>query len=175
MIRNNSKSIKLFSVPCSSVLKGIINDLPQTSSVIYLRTNTLSTNNDSARRKLKDNSQLKKTSEGRFSCDKCESSFARKNYLTTHIKSKHEGVKYACNQCDYQATQQSNLTVHIKSKHEGVKYACNECDQQFTLQQNLITHIKSKHEGLKYACNQCDFQATRHFNLTKHINLKHKA
>ena len=242
------KAHKIVLSACSSVFKSIISDLPQNSSVIYLKgiqhqemesilefmylgvatfyqermneflnvaknleikeiskdveyddenvsneepeipqnetyaeeevepqTNTLSSNVDSARRELKDNSQLKRTSEGRFSCDECESSFKRKNHLTSHIKSKHEGVKYACNQCDYQATQQSNLTVHIKSKHEGVKYACNECDQQFTLQHNLITHIKSKHEGLKYACNQCDYQATRHFNLTKHINLKHKA
>ena len=65
--------------------------------------------------------------------------------LTTHIQSKHEGVKYACNQCDYQAKQQGNLKIHIQSQHEGVKHDCNYCDYQATQQRNLKVHIKKKH------------------------------
>ena len=67
------------------------------------------------------------------------------NNLTTHIQSKHDGVKYACNQCDYHATQLSSLRVHIQNVHEGVKYPCNQCDYQATHQSNLTKHTKKKH------------------------------
>ena len=55
----------------------------------------------------------------------------------------------ACNHCDYQATQQGNLTTHIQSKHEGVKYACNQCDFQASMQSALAIHIQSNHEGVQ--------------------------
>ena len=81
-------------------------------------------------------------------------------------------TKHGCNQCDYQATTQSNLTTHIQSKHDGVKYACNQCDYQARTQSHLKTHIQSKHEGVKYACNQCDYQGSEEA-LRYHFKAKH--
>ena len=119
------------------------------------------------------NSQIQRTSDGKFNCEQCGSKFTAKQNLMLHIKSKHEGVKYACKQCDHQFSAKSSLYAHIKLRHEGVKFACTQCDYQATQQSSLTTHIKSKHEGVKYACNQCDYQATQQSNLTTHIKSKH--
>ena len=243
------KAHKIVLSACSSVFKSIINDLPQNSSVIYLRgiqhqemesilefmylgiatfyqerlneflnvaknleikviskdvefdeegakseepddiTSNVKYDEDaepqrnsdeyrnimsSKRIQLVDHSTIQGTSEGMFKCDQCESKFTRKDSLTLHRKSIHEGVKYACNQCDFEATQPVHLKIHIKSIHEGVKYACNQCDYQATQQSSLKTHIKSIHEGVKYACNQCDQQFKENSNLKKHIKSKHE-
>ena len=57
---------------------------------------------------------------GKYECVPCEKTFSRKDYLTNHIQSKHEGVKYACDQCDYQATQKRYLKTHIHNMHKIV-------------------------------------------------------
>ena len=100
--------------------------------------------------------------------------FIHQSNLTTHIQSKHEGLKYACNLCDKQYTQQVDLTRHIQCKHEGVKYSCNLCKKQFTQQGHLRRHFQSAHEGTKYACNQCDMQFARQDSLTIHIQSTHE-
>ena len=149
-------------------------------------------------------SQILKTSEESFDCDKCGSKFTQKKNLVRHIQSKHEGVKYACNHCEHQATTKGNLKSHIqrkhiglglmlfcnqcnqqycdvstlrrhiRSKHEDVKYACNTCEYQANRQEVLKNHIQSKHEGVKYPCNQCQYQATRKDSLKTHIQSKHE-
>ena len=52
-----------------------------------------------------------------YECESCQKRFTRKDVLTRHIQSKHDGVKFACNQCNYQATWQQTLARHIKEKH----------------------------------------------------------
>ena len=129
--------------------------------------------NSSESMQLVDHSTIQRTSEGFFKCDQCKNKYTTKQSLTTHIKSKHEGVKYACSQCEHQAPTQSSLKTHIKSKHEGVKYACNQCNLQFPLSSSLYTHNRSKHEGVKYACNQCEHKATHRGSLKVHMKFKH--
>ena len=96
----------------------------------------------------------------KYACDQCDNQFTQKSHLTTHIQSKHEGIKNVCDQCDYRATWKSHLITHIQSKHEGIRYACDQCNFQAKHQSHLTTHIQSKHEGIKYSCDQCDYQAT---------------
>ena len=112
--------------------------------------------------------------EGKYNCNQCDHQATTQSNMTTHIKSKHEGVKYACDDCDKQFSQKQNLRMHIKSIHRGVKYACNQCDQQYSRTERLTNHIQSIHEGIKYVCNQCDYQATTQSNLTQHIEHKHE-
>ena len=110
---------------------------------------------------------------GKYACNQCDKQFTAQHSLTIHIQSIHEGVKYDCNQCDQQFTIHSHLKRHIRSIHEGVKYACKQCDQQFKHPEHLKVHIKSIHEGVKYSCNQCDKLFTQQANLTTHIKSKH--
>ena len=109
----------------------------------------------------------------KYACDQCEYQTTQQGHLDRHIQSKHEGVRYACDQCDNHFTRQESLTEHIQSKHEGTKYACDQCDHQFTLQNGLKQHKKSIHQGLKYACDQCDYQATQLSNLRRHMKKYH--
>ena len=64
-----------------------------------------------------------------LSCDQCGYQTSRKNSLSLHKQSLHEGKKYLCGSCDFQATQRGNLKRHQQSIHEGKKYNAN-----FTLQ-----------------------------------------
>ena len=124
-----------------------IPDNEEDTEVVELQKNTDSERNASSAmsKELVDPPQIRRTSDGKFTCDQCESKFTQKICLIRHIQGVHEGVKFACNQCDLQFTQQSSLTTHIKSKHEGVKYACNQCDQQYTKKGKLKAHVMSKH------------------------------
>ena len=110
----------------------------------------------------------------KYSCDQCDSMFAFKGALTTHIKSKHEGVRYYCDQCDNMFTFKGALNTHIQFKHNRVGYYCDQCDNIFTTKGSLNLHKQYKHEGVRYCCHQCHHQATSKGNLAKHIKLKHK-
>jgi predicted RNA-binding Zn-ribbon protein involved in translation (DUF1610 family) len=66
--------------------------------------------------------------------------------LTTHIQSKHQGIRYDCDQCDYRANTKSVLTIHQQSKHEGIRYDCDQCDYRATQQSHLTRHRQSQHE-----------------------------
>ena len=109
-----------------------------------------------------------------FCCSYCTNQFSSQKSLSSHIQSKHKGVKYACSQCDQEFAYKGSLTIHIKSKHEGVKYSCNQCDHQFARQDILTLHIKTKHKGVKYACDQCDNQFTQQGSLIIHVQSKHE-
>ena len=52
--------------------------------------------------------------------------------LTTHKRSKQEGVRYTCNKCEYTTYQKKNLTNHNHSKHDKVWYHCDECKYKAT-------------------------------------------
>ena len=52
--------------------------------------------------------------------------------------------------------------------------SCDKCNAQFANQYNLQRHIKSIHEGLKFSCDQCDYQASHQSNLTTHIKSVHE-
>ena len=242
------KAHKIVLSACSSIFKSIINDLPQNSSVIYLRgiqhqemesilefmylgvatfhqermneflnvaknleikeiikavefddenkaeePNIKDTLNDSEpesteqmradadknvspamNRQIIRESQLQQNDDKSFNCEQSESHFKRKEYLSFHIQSKHEGMQNSCKQCDHQASSYRRLLKHMRSMHEGVKYSCNQCDYQAKQLTNLRAHVLARHEGVKYACNQCDHQASHPSNLRAHIRSVHE-
>ena len=87
----------------------------------------------------------------------------------------HTGEKpFACPQCDYRSKHKSNVTSHIKSKHLGIrKYKCEECSELFHTQQNLDYHMRT-HTGEKpFACPQCDYRSAFIGNMTKHVKRVH--
>ena len=72
--------------------------MPQCEEEAELQTDTDLSRNARSMDSRDNNSKIQMTSEGRFNCEQCESSFTKKGSLMLHIQSKHEGVKYACNQ-----------------------------------------------------------------------------
>merc|ERR1712150_135882 len=101
-------------------------------------------------------------------CPECGKTFARKDNMLIHYRSKHEGIKYPCNHCEYQATDKSNLQKHVQSVHEGIKYPCNQCDYKATTQAILQTHIAAKHSDNILQCELCDYQTKWRTSYNKH-------
>ena len=59
-----------------------------------------------------------------YICARCDYKFTQQTSVTTHIQSKHEGLRYSCDWCDYKATTKGNLTVYIQSMHIGIMHKC---------------------------------------------------
>ena len=59
-----------------------------------------------------------------FACKVCAATFIRKDYLSRHIKSVHDGVKFVCNVCLKSFTRKYNLNQHTKNAHgvSGIQY-----------------------------------------------------
>ena len=113
------------------------------------------------------------STDSRFVCDKCETSFVHYTSLYRHAQSMHKGVKFRCEECNREFAQKVTLMRHIENIHKAVKFDCNQCDKQFTQKDNLRQHVENIHEGVKYACNRCDFQFSMQQSLTKHIKNVH--
>lgn len=73
---------------------------------------------------------------------------SRQGWTMTQRARFPEIVCHECNKCDYKdkATWKSNLSTHMKSRHEGVKFPCYQCDYSATSKDNLLAHIKSRHD-----------------------------
>ena len=63
----------------------------------------------------------------------------------------HEGKKpFKCNICDTNFASKQGLNTHIATVHEGKKpYRCNTCDSSFSQKQTLKNHITMVHEQKK--------------------------
>ena len=106
-----------------------------------------------------------------YQCSKCESAFARKDNLVSHISSVHEKKKpYECHSCDSAYAKKDNLKVHISAIHEGKKpNNCPICGQSFAQKTQMTTHISSVHEGIKpFQCSECNMKFTRKDHLIRH-------
>ena len=72
-----------------------------------------------------------------FECTICDSSFAEKNKLKTHISSVKEGKKsFKCNICDSYLTRNESLKAHKVLVHEQKKpFQCNTFGASFAKKQ----------------------------------------
>jgi hypothetical protein len=54
-----------------------------------------------------------------FACEVCTATFARKDYLSRHIKSFHNGIKFTCYTCLTSFTRKFKLNRHKKTAHRN--------------------------------------------------------
>ena len=107
-------------------------------------------------------------------CPDCGKSFYSKSELTQHRKTHTDYPRHlSCDQCGYKASQKRTLSTHIKSKHEGVKFPCDQCDYKASQKGNLWTHIKSQHGGIEFNCDHCDYKASQKSHLLSHVKSQH--
>ena len=80
-----------------------------------------------------------------YQCLECESAFARKDNLVSHISSVHEKKKpYECHSCDSAYAKKDNLKVHISAIHEGKKpNNCPICGQSFAQKTQMFIAYKA--------------------------------
>ena len=72
-------------------------------------------------------------SHAALSCDKCNYSTARSDYLKFHIESVHDGIIYKCEYCpSYTAYKRKRaLTEHILHKHSKTLFTCSDQECKF--------------------------------------------
>ena len=182
------KAHKIVLSACSSVFKKIINDLPQNSSVIYLRgiqhqemesilefmylgVTTFYQERMGELLNVAKNLEIKEIGKNvNVDCDEGDVKNDDLEISETNLELESEIDNSIADGNDYPSyhTQISNQS------HAGGMFDCQQCQKKFTTKGNLKTHFQSEHEGVKYACNQCDYQATQQSSLSIHIKSKHE-
>ena len=189
------KTHKIILSACSTVFKSIINDLPQNSSVIYLRgiqhqemesilefmylgAVTFKQERMNEFLNVAKNLEIKEISRD----VKLEEENACKEetwFSETENVIKTEVVNVPQTKPNEDGNKSIERNTHLMSQLQSQKnkeglFVCDQCLSQFKRKDHLNVHTQSKHEGLKYDCNQCDQQFTLQRNLTAHIQYKHE-
>ncbi|XP_067933615.1 zinc finger protein OZF-like [Watersipora subatra] len=117
-----------------------------------------------------------------FSCEKCGSSFTRKDKLKEHMR-KHEESNIVgsgqrrssktkiskCRKCDFETENKQEFKEHRKTHPSKTLYKCEDCDKEFHCPSHLEQHsIKHRNEK-PYMCDMCGVSFSREPNLARHI------
>ena len=186
------KAHKIVLSACSSVFKSIINDLPQKSSVIYLRgiqhqemesllefmylgvatfyqermNEFLNVAKDLEIKQLSKHVKFPIENESNE-----EPEIPNEKY--TELK-----VEQETNTSDDKSNNSARsvrLRDHSLFQNSSERrFTCGQCGNKFTQKVDMKRHIQSVHEGIRYSCNQCDLQFTRQGSLNLHIKTIHE-
>ena len=188
------KAHKIVLSSCSSVFKSIMNDLPNNSSVIYLKGIQhqemksileymyLGVATFDQQERLNEfldvakNLGIKEISKNMELDD--EKVFKKEPELSSIGKYTEQETELKKNTGEDREAE-SDICLKLKSlpkiqrKTKGM-FICDKCEVNYTNKSDLIRHFNSKHEGVKYDCDQCDQQFTAQNSLEKHIKSKHE-
>lgn len=133
-------------------------------------------------------------------CKVCNTPFASKKELRTHVSDVHQGKGYPCEICSKTFRDKYSGNRHMESSHLKIdkvtcnickkeiqkeylhkhlqihttrdKFKCTHCDKDFHSESGLKSHILVVHEGSKtHACETCGKCFANSGNLKVHRNL----
>ena len=119
---------------------------------------------------------------GKLTCIECGSTFARKETLENHGRSKHNHPRLQCpiTGCPKGFTSASNLYAHKRAVHYRNKpYTCAECCEGFVTfgrKEHLDNHMRAKHGHPKLKCSveECPSEFCYRSERNNHIREVHR-
>ena len=188
------KAHKFVLNACSPVFQAIIDDLPQSDPVIYLRgvfasemksilqfiylgQTTLHVDGMNDFLKLARSLEIKEISQNVDFDDNefpvqdqiCDNS-GKSNVQNIEFNYLHED-KTIVKSSETGKEKKTILTNHSNAREN---FPCELCDKQFSYRRSLKQHIRSAHEGIKFHCENCGYEATTKQNLLSHIQNIHE-
>ncbi|WP_420797682.1 C2H2-type zinc finger protein [Candidatus Sororendozoicomonas aggregata] len=141
--------------------------------------------------------------EHELTCNVCQKTFKKQQYLTEHMKI-HTGLKpykcshcgksfnhnatrrrherihtgetpYKCPHCDRSFAQTVGLKIHVRT-HTGEKpYPCDICGKAFATVNTRRIHLKvhSKEKSSSFICSTCNKSSVYSSNIKRHIKTQH--
>lgn len=108
-----------------------------------------------------------------FHCNSCNSRYATKNLLRSHINKIHKNPQWLCTFCHKRLASASALDAHEKL-HEGIKeYQCFLCEKQFAATRRLREHLIAIHTESRYQCSACDIRCISQRGFEAHLTREH--
>jgi hypothetical protein len=108
------------------------------------------------------------TGKQQYNCIKCNVIFRRPYQAREHINF-HTGSKpYKCNLCDNTFAKKENLTAHIRTVHEGKRgdFKCDKCRRYFMKKESYEVHVEKCQPN--YVCENCPLKFYRKTHLDNH-------
>ena len=113
-----------------------------------------------------------------FKCCQCASSYASRCSLQQHIDSVHYTMNFTCDKCESTFTRRDSYERHRKNKHpedekQSAFFGCEQCEKTFTRKSDLYRHIKEScifGEDSSFKCQLCDTSFKRKSDLKRHNN-----
>ena len=192
------KAHKIVLSACSTIFKYIIDDLPQSNTVIYLKgiqhqemesilefmylgvatffEERISLFLDVA--KTLEVKEINQNFDLNFGLD--NSKFDEENIFENKADFKNESeliskpTATTTKLINENKTNSRQSEVNLpRQKKLGSLFCCDQCESQYTTKDHLKRHILTKHNGLRFPCNHCDYQAKQETNLKMHVESKH--
>uniref|UniRef100_A0A1B6L011 Protein krueppel n=1 Tax=Graphocephala atropunctata TaxID=36148 RepID=A0A1B6L011_9HEMI len=141
---------------------------PQCLFVDYRDTNAVASASEA--------DQTKKSADGGFVCEVCNTRFRTKYRYNRH-KLIHVGVKpFLCETCGMKFNQKQSLKLHVMKHAKVNPHSCQWCGQSFRFKLSLQSHVLNIHGSLsnavtKYECDQCHKQFATGYKLRRHYRL----
>ena len=136
-------------------------------------------------------------------CPQCSQCFARKGFLTEHIRQVHVLCNLVCKFCRKVSSNLKTLTQHMLFVHEhrvntsadiifatdstdnvptaitdlqstSGRLACSECSKTYPDKKKLYQHKVLQHAEKNYLCNICGERFSRQFCLRRHARYHHE-
>jgi len=158
------------TVVVQTLIKGILTTEIHKNSTALLEKENIAPKKPRRRRRKK----LARTSTAdkcSVECKECGQTFAKKAYLTYHMRTHAKVKPYRCHVCDKNFCKNSVLVRHMKIHTERKPYQCAVCLRCFRRNDELMRHAKIHSEEKSYVCGDCGKAFLRKFDLNKHSHV----
>lgn len=108
------------------------------------------------------------TKDKLYKCPHCDTSFARRQYLSNHIINVHN-LK-TCPECKTTFSNEDAFNAHL-ALHPKKEYECGSCNKSFNSVYLLKNHRKTHVKDKPFACNICGKTFADKYYLRNHFSI----